>query len=97
MDIIKEKRGNRENCKFSVLIPSWNNLLYLLLYIDNLLKNSVYPHQIIVFVNNGADDKKRWIEKQHFDSLYSPENTGVCYALNACRTMMVGDLHIFRR
>ena len=42
--------------KFSILIPSYNNLNDLKICLDSVKKNSSYKkHEIIVHVNDGSD------------------------------------------
>jgi len=72
--------------KFSIIIPTWNNLEYLILCIYSLRKNSIYNNQIIIAVNEGADGTLAWLEKHDdIDYIHSEVNLGVCYAVNACR------------
>src|SRR4051812_48636864 len=92
---IKNVRSSGEK-KFSILIPSWNNLPYLQLCIDSILRNSSYSHQIIVHVNEGNDGTLQWIESQtHVDYTYSDENVGICYALNYARTIASTDYIVY--
>jgi len=87
--ITKLKRTSSANCKFSILIPTWNNLEYLKLCIASIRKNSSFNHQIIVHINEGIDGSLEWIEKQSdIDYSFSKKNIGVCYALNFCRTLV---------
>ena len=73
---------------FSILIPSWNNLPYLKLCLDSIREHSSHQHQIIVHVNEGRDGTMDWIRTQDdIDFSFSPENIGVCYALNASSGM----------
>lgn len=76
-----------EKSIFSIIIPSWNNLNMLRLCIQSIRKNSTYPHQIIVHVNEGDDGTLQWIQQQNVDYTHSEENVGVCYALNAAATL----------
>lgn len=79
------KRTDENDSLFSILIPSWNNLDYLKLCVESIQKNSTYPHQVIVHINEGNDGSLAWIQQQTgLDYTYSKENVGVCYALNAC-------------
>lgn len=79
----------QEGAQFSIVIPSWNNLSFLQNCIKSIRKNSSYPHQIIVHVNQGIDGSYEWVKAQpDIDYTYSPENIGVCYALNAARTLI---------
>src|SRR6476661_6751820 len=88
ISIDKVKRESAGKRKFSILIPTWNNLEYLKLCISSIRKNSFFKHQIIVHVNEGKDGSLDWIKEQpDIDYSYSKENIGVCYALNSCRTI----------
>lgn len=87
--IRKFLRSNVENATFTILIPTWNNLTYLQLCVRSLRENSSLPHQLIIFVNEGNDGTLEWVKSQEdLDYLYSPENVGICYALNACRELV---------
>lgn len=57
---------------FSILIPSWNNLPYLQLCIESIIKNSKYPHQIIVHVNQGSDGTIEYLKERNIAYTYSP-------------------------
>ena len=82
--------------RFSIMIPTWNNLEYLKLCIESIKKNSTYAHQLIVFVNEGTDGTFDWLHQQSgIDYLYAKENVGVCYALNAGRTLAYTDYIVF--
>ena len=96
ISIDKVKRESAGKRKFSILIPTWNNLEYLKLCIDSIRKNSFFKHQIIVHVNEGKDGSLDWIKEQDdIDYSYSKENIGVCYALNICRTMVDTDYILY--
>jgi glycosyltransferase involved in cell wall biosynthesis len=87
--IEKVKRSYPDERKFSILIPSWNNLEYLKLCINSIRENSFFAHQIIVHINEGKDGSLEWIKYQKdIDYSFSKDNSGVCYALNICRTMV---------
>lgn len=80
--------SNTNTCKFTVIIPSWNNIEYLKFCIASIRKNSHFQHQIIVHVNEGVDGSCDWLKTQDIDYTYSPQNVGVCYAVNAMRTLV---------
>ncbi len=69
--------------KFSILIPSWNNLELLKVCVNSIRKNSANKHQIIIHVNQGNDGTLDWVKENKFDYTSSLENVGVCYAMNA--------------
>lgn len=75
--------------RFSILIPTWNNLPYLKLCVESLCKHSDAEHQLIVMVNEGADGTLEWVQHQpNLEHVASPENIGICYGLNACRPLI---------
>lgn len=72
---------------FSILIPSWNNLPYLKCCVNSIQKNSAYPHQIVVHVNEGTDGTLDWVKSQNLAYSHSKENAGVCYGFNAASAL----------
>lgn len=84
------------HCKFSILIPSWNNLPYLQKCIQSIRKNSTYQHEIIVFINEGRDGSLEWVHAQpDINYLHNETNAGICFALNACRTLASTDYLLY--
>lgn len=81
--------NQQEGALFSILIPTWNNLPYLKLCVQSILKNSIYKHQIVIHVNEGTDGTLAWVKQQGYDFTYSEENAGVCYAVNASATLAI--------
>jgi glycosyltransferase involved in cell wall biosynthesis len=67
---------------FSILIPTWNNLALLQLCVRSIRVNSRYDHQIIVHVNDGSDGTLAWVQEQGLCHTRSPENIGICLAVN---------------
>lgn len=76
----------------SILIPSWNNLPYLKKCIQNLQEWSEFPHEIIVHVNDGSDGTLEWVKEQGLKYSHTPENVGVCVAMNAAYKLATKDL-----
>jgi glycosyltransferase involved in cell wall biosynthesis len=81
--------------RFSIIIPSWNNLPFLKICINSILKNSALRHQIIIHVNEGTDGTLEWVSKSGFDYSHSISNVGVCWAVNACRALVRTDYIVF--
>jgi glycosyltransferase involved in cell wall biosynthesis len=67
---------------FSILIPTWNNLALLQLCVRSIQQNSSWEHQIIVHVNDGSDGTLEWVRAQQLDHNHSPQNVGICLAVN---------------
>lgn len=77
---------------YSVIIPSWNNLPFLKLCIKSIRKNSSLKMQIIIHLNEGKDGSLEWVQSQpELSYSLTPENVGVCYALNIARTLVESD------
>ena len=93
--IQKQKRSSGEQ-KFSIIIPTWNNLPYLKLCVESIRKNSHFPHQLIIHINEGKDGSLEWVKSQaDLDYTYSDKNIGVCYALNLGRTVMSTEYLVY--
>jgi glycosyltransferase involved in cell wall biosynthesis len=84
-----------KNNRFSIIIPSWNNLSFLKICINSIEKNSAFKHQIIIHVNEGTDGTLDWVSKSGFDYTHSSDNVGVCLAMNACRAMVKTEYIVF--
>ena len=67
---------------FSIIIPTWNNLALLKLCVRSIREHSAYPHQIIIHVNDGSDGSLAWVREQGITHSASPENIGICLAVN---------------
>lgn len=80
---------------FSILIPSWNNLKFLKLCIKSIEKNSCYPHEILIHVNDGRDGTLEWVRKKSYKHTHSEENTGVCWALNGLRPLVTTEYIVY--
>lgn len=87
--IHKQCRSEHQSYRFSVLIPTWNNLPYLKLCIKSLRSNSSLALQIIVTINEGADGTLEWVQAQpDIDYVYAEQNIGICYGLNIARSLV---------
>jgi len=87
--------NNDKDSKFSIIVPTWNNLSYLKILINSIEKNSTLKHQIIIHVNDGTDGTLEWVRTRGFDYTHSLENIGVCWPLNACRALVRTDYIVF--
>ena len=54
------KQTSPSDIRFSIIIPTWNNLAYLKKCLESLDKNSFYNHQIILHLNEGIDGTVEW-------------------------------------
>ena len=67
---------------FSIIIPTFNNLKYLVICINSLKKNSKYNHQIIPHVNMGEDGTCDYLLKEKIDFTFTDYNSGICRGMN---------------
>lgn len=94
--LIKKVCPRDTKVPMTVLIPTWNNLKILQLCLKAVKVHSHFDLQIIVIVNEGKDDTRNWLDTQEdIDYVYSPTNVGICYALNACRSMVASDYIVY--
>lgn len=94
--IEKVSRVKNSDLKFSIVIPTWNNLEYLKLILNSIYKNSHFNHQIILLINEGIDGTIDWVKnQQNIDYVYSKENIGICYGLNICRSLIKTDYIVY--
>lgn len=94
--INKHLRSSKESYKYSILLPSWNNLEYLKLCVRSIRAHSHYEAQLIVIINEGKDGTVEWIKAQkEIDYIHATENIGICYGLNSCRSMIKSDYVVY--
>ena len=68
--------------KFSIIVPTFNNLNYLNFFLSSLKKNSFYDHQIILHINDGSDGTLNFAKKNKLLFTNSTKNIGLCSSLN---------------
>ncbi len=77
--------------RFSILIPTWNNLDFLKCCVGSIRRNSEYEHEILVYVNEGIDGTAEWCKSEGIKHIKSEKNVGVCTALNALFELATTD------
>ena len=68
--------------KISIIIPSYNNLKYLIFTINSIKKNSFFEHEIIIHVNEGSDGTLDYVKNNGLLFTFSKSNIGVCSSVN---------------
>ena len=66
----------------SIVIPTFNNFLYLKFCIESLLKNSKYSHEIIVHINGEDSLTKNYLIDKKISYTKSAINIGLCSGVN---------------
>lgn len=95
IDIAYYPQAFSSDRRFSIIIPTWNNLDYLRLCVDSLRKNSSFEHQIICHINDGSDGTLAWVRAQGIDYTHSEENVGICWAVNAAAGLAATDYIVY--
>ena len=67
---------------FSIIIPTLNNLRYLKICINSIIKNSKFNHEIIPHVNIGDDGTIDYLKTNNFKYTYTKFNSGICEGMN---------------
>ena len=68
--------------KFSIIVPTLNNLDYLKILVNSIKKNSINQHEIIIHVNENSDDIKNFLKQNKILYTYSKKNIGLCKSVN---------------
>ena len=67
---------------FSILIPTYNNIDYLKICLNSLIKSSNFKHEIILHVNEGTDGTLNFLKLRNYKYTSSNKNVGLCSAIN---------------
>lgn len=81
--------------RFSIVIPSWNNLALLKVCVESVEANSAFLHQIIVHINDGSDGSLEWVRSKGLAYTYSAQNTGICLTVNQAAALAQHDLILY--
>jgi len=68
--------------KFSIIIPTFNNLTYLKFFLNSLKKNSLFNHEIILHINDGSDGTLDYALANNIKHTISKDNIGLCSSMN---------------
>ena len=81
--------------KFSVLVPTYNNLDYLKLAIKSIKENSLYKHEIILHINDGSDGTLEYAKRHNIEYTHSDTNIGLCSAINKASKKATTDFILY--
>ena len=68
--------------KLSIIIPTFNNLNYLKLFLSSIKNNSSFKHEIILHINEGSDGTLEYAKKNNIKFSFSLKNIGLCSSMN---------------
>ena len=81
--------------RFSIIIPTWNNLKYLKLCIDSINKNSTYQHDLNIHLNEATDGSLNFVKNLGIKYSYSEKNIGLCSAVNKASELANTDFILY--
>tara|TARA_B100001057_G_scaffold183260_1_gene183961 strand:+ start:1945 stop:2790 length:846 start_codon:yes stop_codon:yes gene_type:complete len=81
--------------RVSIIVPTYNNLKYLRLFITSIKKNSKYNHEIILHINEGSDGTLEYVRKNNIKYTYSDTNIGLCSSLNKASKLVNTDYILY--
>ena len=81
--------------KFSIIIPTWNNLKYLKILLNSIKKNSKYEHDLNIHVNEGSDGTVEYLTNNNIKFNHSAENLGMCKGANSAASLAETDYIIY--
>ena len=81
--------------RVSIIVPTYNNLKYLRLFITSIKKNSKYNHEIILHINEGSDGTLEYVKKNNINYTYSDTNIGLCSSLNRASKLVNTDYILY--
>jgi len=67
---------------FSIIIPTFNNLIYLKTCISSIKKNSKFKHEIIPHINEGSDGTEEYLISEKIEYTITKYNSGICEGMN---------------
>jgi len=73
--------------KLSIIIPTFNNLNYLKLFLSSIKNNSSFEHEIILHINEGSDGTLEYAKKNNIKFSFSLKNIGLCSSMNKAYTL----------
>ena len=79
----------------SIIIPTFNNLLYLRKCIESINKNSFYKNEILVHINEGSDGTIKYLEDSNIKFTHSKTNIGLCSGCNIISKKSKFDLILY--
>ena len=79
----------------SIIIPTWNNLPFVKLCVESIRKNSAYNHQVVLHINDGSDGTLEWAKKEGIDFTSTPDNAGICIAVNMAAGIATQDYIVY--
>ena len=79
----------------SIIIPTYNNLEYLIFFLLSIKENSKYDHEIILHINEGSDGTLEYAKKNSIKHTHSLKNIGLCSSVNKAAKLSTKDYILY--
>jgi len=79
----------------SIIVPTYNNLEYLIFFLSSVKENSNYNHEIILHINEGSDGTLEYAKKNSIKYTYSLKNIGLCSSVNTAAKLSTKDYILY--
>ena len=76
---------------FSIIVPTFNNLVYLKFFLSSIKENSFFNHEIILHINDGSDGTLEFALNNNIKHTYSNKNIGLCSSMNKAYSLTTTD------
>lgn len=84
-----------DDIKFSIIIPTYNNLYSLKICLHSIERNSSINHEIIIHCNDGSDGTLDFIKKKKYKYSFSKNNLGLCSSVNVATELSTTDYILY--
>ncbi len=81
--------------KLSIIVPTYNNLDYLKLFLKSIKENSSYNNDIIIHVNDGSDGTLDFVKNNNIKFTHSKNNIGLCSSVNLAAKKAINELIVY--
>jgi glycosyltransferase involved in cell wall biosynthesis len=81
--------------KISILIATLNNINYLKILINSIIKNSTLNHEIIVHVNENNDRTIDFLKSKNIKYSFSNHNIGLCSSINKAYELSTNEFLLY--
>lgn len=81
--------------RFTIVVPTWNNLPFVRLCVESIRRHSAFPHQLVLHVNDGSDGTLAWARREGLAHTHSAKNLGICLTVNAAAALAATDYLLY--
>lgn len=84
-----------DDLKFSIIIPTYNNIDCLKICLESIKKNSYTDHEIVIHCNDGSDGTLNYVKQHDYKFTHSNQNIGLCSSVNTAAKLSSTDYILY--